>query len=65
MKDLELMKILKAPRWLRDRRQKLKTQPPPSLEEVRQYFAASIDHDYRHRYDDIYTTDSKGRQVVR
>ena len=36
--------IVGAPEWLKERMRKLRQRPPPSLEEVRQSFAASADH---------------------
>lgn len=43
----------------------LRKLSPPTLEEVRKQWQASANHDYRHRYDNIWSIDSKGRKVVR
>lgn len=37
------MKVIKAPQWLTDRMEALKKLPPPTLEEVRETWAASAE----------------------
>ena len=60
-----LQGVIGAPQWLKDRMEAIRKLPPPTLEEVRQQWKASADHEYRHRYDDVWSIDSKGRKVIR
>ena len=57
--------VIPAPLWLKRRMEALRALPPPTLEEVRQSFAASAEHSWRHRHDGLMTRDSEGREVMR